>query len=72
MSDATYACDHLFDRHGRRKVQGYLLPKPWWKCVLCGYEAPSYNGIDRAMVRPIHPRMSVVLPGYNTVIQEDR
>lgn len=65
-------CAHLFTRHGKAKVQGYWLRKPWWKCVHCGYETHSYNGIDRQMMRPVHPHMGVAVPGYNTVIPPER
>lgn len=65
-------CAHLFARHGRRKVQGYWLRQKWWKCVNCGYESRSCNGIDRQMMRPVHPHMSVAVPGYNTVLPPER
>ena len=69
MADEKGAkCVHSFARHGRRKVEGYWLRQKWWKCVRCGYESRSYDSVDRMMTRPVHPLISVAIPGYNTTV----
>jgi len=38
-----------------------------WVCVVCGYLSRHYDGLDRYMTRPVHPKMSVAYRGVNTV-----
>lgn len=54
-------CAHRFERF-----------RPWpirerWRCIACGLVSRLYDGIDGQAHRPIHPHMSVVVRGYNTV-----
>jgi Zn ribbon nucleic-acid-binding protein len=37
-----------------------------WECTKCGYTTRTYDAVDRMGTRPIHPHMSVAVPGYNT------
>lgn len=58
-------CPHLFQRLPwwwlRRNVAGR------WQCIRCGYVTRTYDGADRMAGRPVHPHLSVALPGYNTM-----
>lgn len=58
-------CEHLFTRNGKRKVEGYWLRKPWWRCVRCRFETRTYDSIDRMAMRPIHSHMTVAMVGFN-------
>lgn len=67
-SDAR--CEHRFSRAGWWPWGSfeYVLPHRKWVCGLCGFATRTYDGIDRAMARPIHPHMSVAVPGFNTYV----
>jgi len=57
-------CRHLF----ARRPGWWRRRRSWmrWECVECGYTTRTYDGADRMASRPIHPHMSVAVPGYNT------
>lgn len=42
-----------------------------WECS-CGLTTRSYDGVDRMMMRPIHPHMPVAVKGYNTIARPAR
>jgi len=56
-------CAHSFVRRPR----WWMHRKSWmrWVCH-CGYTTRTYDAVDRMGMRPIHPHMSVAVPGYNT------
>jgi len=56
-------CEHCFRRLPFPK---WLFTKYRWTCVYCGFNTKHYDSIDRAMTRPIHPRMAVAYKGFNT------
>ena len=57
-------CKHSF---ARRRLW-WLHRVSWmrWQCVRCGETTRAYDTVDGWMTRPIHPHMSVAVPGYNT------
>lgn len=38
-----------------------------YTCTNCGFVTRRYDSIDHRMERPVHPHMTVAVPGYNTV-----
>lgn len=63
-------CAHRFARAGWWPWRSfdYIAPHRKWACVSCGFTTRTYDGIDRAMTRPIHRHMSVAVPGFNTYV----
>lgn len=57
-------CEHLFAR--RRFWWLHRVSWMRWACVKCGETTRTYDTVDGWMTRPIHPHMSVAVPGYNT------
>lgn len=57
-------CQHLFSR----RPGWWWHRTEWerWECRYCGMTTRTYDWADRHMSRPIHPHMTVALPGYNT------
>ena len=57
-------CRHIFTR----RPWWWLHRISWmrWECLKCKYRTRTYDTVDRWMTRPVHPHMSVALPGYNT------
>ena len=57
-------CAHTFTR----RPFWWLHTKRWyhWRCIHCGMTTRTYDMADFAAMRPIHPHMTVVVPGYNT------
>jgi hypothetical protein len=58
---ADVRCAHRYER---------FLPWPIklrYRCVLCGDVSRLYDSIDARMTRPVHPHMTVVVRGFNTV-----
>jgi hypothetical protein len=56
---ALVACPHLFVRVRRWPI------RLRWRCAACGLVTRLYDSVDGAAGRPIHPRMSVAVKGYN-------
>lgn len=62
---ASEHCMHRFERIGWTRTEGKF--RRLWSCVACGFWTRTYDSIDRTMTRPIHPHMTVAVPGFNTV-----
>lgn len=56
-------CAHSYFR---RRWWWFLHPWNRWRCRKCGDLTRTYDTVDAWMTRPIHPHMSVALPGFNT------
>jgi len=56
------ACAHYFTL----RPGWWRHRKSWmrWVCH-CGCTTRTYDAVDRMGMRPIHPHMSVAVPGYN-------
>jgi hypothetical protein len=61
---------HWFVRAGWRR-RGTWLPRRNWRCLNCDFETRTYDAVDRMATRPIHPNMSVAVPGFNAEEQSN-
>jgi hypothetical protein len=64
MTESDGPCPHSFIKNGWQRW-ATRLPRRKWRCVRCGFETRTYDAVDRMGDRPIHPHMSVAVPGHN-------
>lgn len=55
------SCAHRYERFRRWPI------RLRWRCIKCGDVSRLYDSIDGQAGRPVHPHMSVVVKGVNTV-----
>jgi hypothetical protein len=54
---------HIF----RRRPLWWIHRVSWFRWICrCGFTSRTYDAVDRMAMRPIHPHMTVAVPGYNT------
>jgi len=66
MGENDEPCAHRFVKDGWQRWETWL-PRRKWRCILCGFETRTYDSVDHMAMRPVHPHMSVAIPGVNTL-----